>query len=235
MTPEQAADLVTPVAASHILDSKSVLFIAFDEHGDLVYANAGASRVARGDGEPESPSHISDVIPATNIAMLEEALAEGDEVVDCTLNVFTPGHECETLQCRVWRAEGLMLVLGERKREDAARLQRELMDLNNELVVKSRELGRRQRELEHIRTKLQGALDELETSYWHLRKLQEVLPICMECGKVKTADATWEDVVDYLQRNALFLSHGYCPDCAEAMMEQYGIAEEGADDASEPV
>jgi hypothetical protein len=162
-------------------------------------------------------------------------LGDSDEVIECTLNLFRSGHECDTLYCRAWRADGVTVVLGEREPEDAARLQRELMDLNNELVVKSRELTRRQRELEHTRSKLQAALDELETSYWHLRKLQEVLPICMECGKVKTADATWEDVVEYLQRNALFLSHGYCPDCAEAMMEKYGIAEEGADDASEPI
>ncbi|MBD3292951.1 MAG: hypothetical protein GF393_08515 [Armatimonadia bacterium] len=234
MTPERAAELIAPVAASHILESESTLYFAFSADGDIVYANAGASSLIRRSDDVPSTPNLSDVLPASNIASLDEMLDDGDDVVDCTLNVFSPGHECETLQCRVWRSEGLTLVLGEREAEDSARLQRELMDLNNEFVVKSRELTRRQRELEHARAKLQGALDELETSYWHLRKLQEVLPICMECGKVKRADSTWENVVDYLQRNALFLSHGYCPDCAGAMMDQYGIAEESADDASEP-
>ena len=35
----------------------------------------------------------------------------------------------------------------------------------------------------------------------------------MHCGKVKTGEARWEGVVDYLKKNSLFLSHGFCPDC----------------------
>jgi hypothetical protein len=90
-------------------------------------------------------------------------------------------------------------------------------------------LARRKRELEHAREKLQEAYDELDSTYWHLKKIQEVLPICMECDKVKTADATWEKLADYLQRNSQFLSHGYCPQCGEKMREAYGLAEECED------
>jgi response regulator RpfG family c-di-GMP phosphodiesterase len=60
----------------------------------------------------------------------------------------------------------------------------------------------------------------LDNSYWHLRKIQEVLPICMECGKVKTSDSSWEDVVNYLKKNTNFLSHGYCPECYEKFKSQ---------------
>ena len=67
---------------------------------------------------------------------------------------------------------------------------------------------------------LQTSYDHLDKSFWHLRKLQEVLPICMRCGKVKTADAAWEDVVTYLKNNSLFLSHGYCPECFKKLEGQ---------------
>lgn len=67
---------------------------------------------------------------------------------------------------------------------------------------------------------LKAAYEQLDKSFWHLKKIQEVLPICMECGKVKTSDSTWEDVVDFLKKNSLFLSHGYCPECADKLMSQ---------------
>lgn len=41
----------------------------------------------------------------------------------------------------------------------------------------------------------------------------------MECGRVKTAELKWDSVVDYLREHALFLSHGYCPECADKLVE----------------
>jgi len=60
---------------------------------------------------------------------------------------------------------------------------------------------------------LKAAYDQLDKSFWHLRKIQEVLPICVMCGKVKTSDSSWEDLVKYVRDNSRFLSHGYCPEC----------------------
>lgn len=68
---------------------------------------------------------------------------------------------------------------------------------------------------------LKAAYEQLDKSFWHLKKIQEVLPICMECGKVKTADSSWEDVVGFLKKHSLFLSHGYCPECADKVMRQF--------------
>lgn len=61
---------------------------------------------------------------------------------------------------------------------------------------------------------LRAAYDQLKNSFWHLRKIEEVLPMCLNCGRVKTAEGTWEDVAAYLKANSKFLSHGYCPACA---------------------
>ena len=70
-------------------------------------------------------------------------------------------------------------------------------------------------------TTLQTAYVQLKDSFWHLQKIQEVLPICMECGKVKTTDSSWEDVVSFLKNHSLFLSHGYCPECAKKITAKY--------------
>ena len=76
-------------------------------------------------------------------------------------------------------------------------------------------------QLQHDNRVLQETLDTLHRTHWHLRKIQEVLPICVGCGKVKTSDAKWEDVLAYLQANAEFLSHGYCPDCARQAEREF--------------
>ena len=68
-------------------------------------------------------------------------------------------------------------------------------------------------ELEATKARLEEALADLQSSYWHLKKIQEVLPVCMECGAVRTGTGSWQPVLDYLRTNDLVLSHGYCPDC----------------------
>jgi response regulator RpfG family c-di-GMP phosphodiesterase len=89
---------------------------------------------------------------------------------------------------------------------------------NSSARVKS--LEENQSTLQSDNQALKAAYDQLDKSFWHLRKIQEVLPICMNCGKVKTSDSSWEDVVSFLKGNSMFLSHGYCPECADKMMRR---------------
>jgi hypothetical protein len=96
----------------------------------------------------------------------------------------------------------------------------QFLRLNNELSVVARESARRSRELAATRLDLERALSELESSYWHLRKIQENVPLCMRCGKIKTGDAQWQSLVDYLWSNVIFVSHGYCPTCVHTVMPE---------------
>jgi hypothetical protein len=70
---------------------------------------------------------------------------------------------------------------------------------------------------------LQQSIDNLHNSYWFLNKVQEVLPICLECKRVKTTSSTWEELVDFMRENTDFLSHGYCPDCLPKVYERFGL------------
>ena len=71
-----------------------------------------------------------------------------------------------------------------------------------------------------------ASLEELKTTHWHLKKIQEILPLCMGCGKIKTGSASWTSLVDYLRENEIFVSHGYCPSCAEEYARRHGLADE---------
>ncbi|MCA1592045.1 MAG: hypothetical protein LC754_05225, partial [Acidobacteria bacterium] len=83
-----------------------------------------------------------------------------------------------------------------------------------QLIAAKQALETKTTELAEANRKLQGTLDELHRTHWHLRKIAEVLPMCAECGRVKPGDGEWASVVDYLRENSLFLSHGCCPECA---------------------
>ncbi len=124
-----------------------------------------------------------------------------------------------TLACHIDIQPEWFEMIGEPVQEDETQLQRELIRLNNQLAVQLRENGRKTKALQRAKVKLEQALVELCESQRHLTKLQEVIPMCMRCGKVKTSESTWEAVVDYFQRNNLMLSHGYCPVCLEKEMD----------------
>jgi len=50
-----------------------------------------------------------------------------------------------------------------------------------------------------------------------LEQLKAVVPICLYCQKVKTAQGEWQGMLDYLRQHAVVLSHGVCPECARPL------------------
>jgi len=109
-------------------------------------------------------------------------------------------------------SQGFALI-GEPALSKEHALRNELLLLNNELAVLTRENARQNKDLRIAQKELERVHEDLKNSHWHLKKIQEVLPICMVCGKVRTEEATWDDLITYLKQNSDFLSHSYCPDC----------------------
>jgi heme-degrading monooxygenase HmoA len=133
------------------------------------------------------------------------------------LNFVDRDNSVHTLECHLEVHREDFVLVGEPVREDDRALAGELMDLNNRWALLVRENGRNVKALRQANEALEKAMADLNQSHWHLRKIQETLPICMYCGKVKTGDARWEGVVEYLKANSLFLSHGCCPGCLTLM------------------
>lgn len=108
----------------------------------------------------------------------------------------------------------------------------ELLDENHKLSRRMIKIGKisdayqaqlrdAKNELETTKAKLEETLADLNSSYWHLKKIQEVLPVCLECGAVRTGRGSWEPVLEYLKQNSLLLSHGYCPACMPKVMGRW--------------
>lgn len=136
------------------------------------------------------------------------------------INIVSDDHEVSSLRVLLFTQGSELVLLGEPDVEEDRTVSTQLLRLNNELSVLSRENARRNRELEAARAELARTLKELEQSYWHLRKIQEFMPFCMRCGKIRTGEARWESLLEYLRSNDILVSHGYCPSCSEVIQKE---------------
>lgn len=116
--------------------------------------------------------------------------------------------------------------LGGREGRDA------LLEINAELMALARERARQRGELVRLNERLTATLEELESSYFHIRKIHEFIPFCMQCGRLKGAGPGWSDLADYLREHDILVSHGYCPDCGDDLLAR--LDQEAHDGAGNP-
>lgn len=216
--------VLPPAAAAALVRTSRVL--AWARIGGDARLREGNTVLARAVGRPEEGlpgTPITELLTAEDgVAMLRRI--EGDQGTPGPFlaNFVTARDQVHTLSCMLFPDGTDRILVGEPDVEDDRALAEELLRLNNELSVVSRENIRRSRELEAARAELQATLKEREDSYWHLRKIQEVLPVCMGCSRLKTGDSEWKSLVDYLKANEIFVSHGYCPSCALDFSRELG-------------
>ncbi|MEX0891149.1 MAG: PAS domain-containing protein [Gemmatimonadota bacterium] len=208
--------------------SSNIACLETDANGDLTYVNpAFAAHVGRDTAELQGQP-VFEVLAAADATLVRGWLSDSVPADPVELNFTSPEGSPFTLRCVVERSAEHMRIVGEPNSVGDRAAAAEIMRVNNEFATMVRELARRERELERTRGELETALTELQTSYWHLQKIQEVLPVCMECGRVKTGDAGWEPVLEYLKANRIFMSHGYCPACTDEVMARYGLDDEAS-------
>jgi hypothetical protein len=114
-------------------------------------------------------------------------------------------------------------VIGDFPFRHGDEVQRQIIEMNNELAVLAREHAARNKELTAAKRELEKALHEINTLYWHIRKIREVLPMCLKCGKVQSGETQWEAVAEFMIQRFPFLSHGYCSDCASQELAEGGL------------
>lgn len=214
----------SPVWSRFLEDCASVFFVVLGPDGAVVAANPALEERA---GRPLAGNSLGDVLVEPDAAKVRQALENEEDPghQPVLLNFVGPRSEPFTLRCW-WGREGRMLrLLGELPEGTPGESASALLRLNNELAALSRENLRKSRELEAARQKLAETLRELKESYWHLKKVQEVIPICMKCQRIRSGDKSWDDVAEYFRQNDIFLSHGLCPSCADEYMEEVdGVA-----------
>ena len=62
-------------------------------------------------------------------------------------------------------------------------------------------------------------LRELQAALAEVQSLQEILPICSYCRKIRDDENYWHTVEGYISTTRCHFSHGICPTCYEAEVE----------------
>ncbi len=209
---------------AHVLGASEALhFLVATGEGIITACNAA---IARALALPEATligSSLWERLAEADSRALQERFESGTRSPAERFSLtFTGGPEPFQLSCWVDFHPTHLTLVGEPALQRDDGYDEELFGLNNELAVLARENARRGKELDRAKAKLQATLDELQRTHWHLRKISEVLPMCVECGKVKPGEGEWESVANYLRENSLFLSHGCCPECVEKLQADLG-------------
>jgi len=62
-------------------------------------------------------------------------------------------------------------------------------------------------------------IEKLQETEEEVKKLQNILPICAKCKKIRDDEGFWSQVEEYLGNHSdIRFSHGLCPECAEELL-----------------
>ncbi len=67
----------------------------------------------------------------------------------------------------------------------------------------------------------------LRSALAEVRVLEELLPICAWCKKIRDSQGQWQPLETYIsQRTDTAFTHGACPECARKFLEEEGLSED---------
>ncbi len=207
--------------AKYLNATSNVHFIALSPTGNIVSCNkVFADNLQRTMAELIG-HNLSEFLTEESFVFLNGIVKvlEGQESL--LMNFVDPHDHPFTLKCNLEVRPDGYVILGAPPVEMEQALQAELIELNNQLSVLIRENERQSKALKKAHEELENAHEDLRESHWHLKKIQEVLPICSVCHKVKTGDGQWDSLLKYLDENSNFLSHGYCDECAAKAVSDF--------------
>lgn len=159
---------------------------------------------------------VGRLLTANSASLLQATMetARGGPVEGVLLTFSDGERYAFTLSCRVRWAGGACLLFGEPLARRESQVAQELMELSSELARITRERAK-------VAAELSAALEALRESHWHVKKIQEFLPICAQCHRVpagEVGEGEWRHLVSFLADNGLLMTHGYCPECEERAM-----------------
>lgn len=74
-----------------------------------------------------------------------------------------------------------------------------------------------------LQRSLSARVEQLEAALSRIHNLEQLLPICATCKRIKTGEG-WHEVEGFLSSSAgVRFSHGACPTCAESWLAEAGL------------
>ncbi len=220
---EVVADSLLGIA-KYLNGASNVHFIALTPTGKIISCNKVLADHLQRTMAELIGLNICEFLTDESSVFLNGKVKIPEEQESLLMNFVDASAHPFTLECSLEVRPDGFVILGAPPVEMEQALQAELIGLNNEFSVLKREDERQSKALKKAHEELEKAHEDLRESHWHLKKIQEVLPICSVCHKVKTGDGQWDSLKKYLDENSNFLSHGYCDECsadADAEVEEF--------------
>lgn len=106
----------------------------------------------------------------------------------------------------------------EKRNLDLEKAQERLMQTNQDLITRTREIGSLNAELERRVAERTAELEaknrELNDALGNVKELSGLLPICAYCKKIRDDRSYWHHVEAYISSHTdAKFSHSFCPDC----------------------
>ena len=185
-----AADIHASVAA-YISASAPVLLLVLTCDGTIVYANRHAGNTFAMD---LAGCSIDDIVIDFNGSFdLKTLVTAGEEQL---LSLGNGSQLPQSFLCSFRETgSGLIVLCGHADQAETKELQRELLELNQEINNRNRELHK--------------AIATIKT-------LSGLLPICSHCRKIREDTGYWTQIEEYIRQHTdADFSHSICPACAK--------------------
>jgi len=116
--------------------------------------------------------------------------------------------------CYIIQTDDGYLLFIERLILTESRALEQMGSMNDELINMQRDMVKKNRQLEKLKSELHERVAELELVLERINRLEGIIPICMYCHKIRTDEDTWDKFEKYLQEHTdAEFSHGICPVC----------------------
>jgi len=207
-------------AGEFVWHAETVQLLVLSASGNVLQWNQAASQGLGSHVELREGEPVWGLLPGNSASLLRAGLQEARSGPVRSLLTFSDGATFAfTLSCSMHWMDDACYLFGEELAGREKRMNEELLELTGELARVSRERAK-------LAAQLERSLADLRTSHWQIRKLQEHLPICAVCHKVPSGPrdaARWEPLIEFLARNGMLMTHGYCPECEAAALAELDL------------
>ncbi len=187
-------------AWAHFLhNSKSVICVSVNEKLEIVSHNKYFGELLGAKSFPIKKSLLHFLMPegVTTLKNLSEDKTEFVRIV-----FKDSGNIPIPLYCAYHPGENEVIIIGEKPMLTNDEIMQKMTTLNTDLVNLTRELQRKNRELEYANSTI--------------KTLRGILPICSFCKGIRDDEGYWKKIEEFMsEETEAQFSHSICPQCME--------------------